>query len=100
MPFEFGDKIGHFIGYFIFGCTIHFSLVMATENVSKKKILLYTFLIGAAYAASDEFHQSFVQGRSSDVFDWLADVIGIALSLPMHNLFNKIKSKLNEKLSR
>ena len=28
------------------------------------------------YAASDEWHQSFVPGRSPDVIDWVADVAG------------------------
>ena len=34
-------------------------------------------LIGLAYAASDEIHQYFVPGRSSDAGDWLADALGV-----------------------
>ncbi|MBI5509243.1 MAG: VanZ family protein [Deltaproteobacteria bacterium] len=30
-----------------------------------------------AYGASDEVHQMFVPGRNPDVFDWLADAVGV-----------------------
>ncbi len=31
------------------------------------------------YGVSDEFHQSFIQGRDADVWDWFADTIGAGL---------------------
>lgn len=31
------------------------------------------------YGISDEYHQSFVAGRDSSLFDWLADTAGAAL---------------------
>lgn len=37
---------------------------------------LICILIIAVYGAIDEFHQSFVPGRSSSVFDWMFDVLG------------------------
>ena len=33
-------------------------------------------LFAALYGLSDEIHQSFVPGRSADVWDWVADVLG------------------------
>ena len=36
-------------------------------------------LISLAYAASDEFHQSFVEGRSGSPADWGIDAAGAAL---------------------
>jgi VanZ family protein len=36
-------------------------------------------LIATAYGAIDEFHQSFVPGRSSTVADGIADAAGAAL---------------------
>lgn len=35
--------------------------------------------LATAYGATDEWHQSFVDGRSSDRADWYADTIGAAL---------------------
>ena len=38
-------------------------------------------VIVAIYAASDEWHQSFVPGRYSDVGDWIADTAGAAVAV-------------------
>lgn len=38
-------------------------------------------IITALYGMFDEFHQHFVPGRSSDPFDWAADVIGASMAL-------------------
>src|SRR5207244_10216743 len=38
--------------------------------------LLLTLVIVSAYGASDEWHQSFVPMRSSDVNDWFVDMLG------------------------
>ena len=35
--------------------------------------------LGSLYGITDEFHQHFVPGRTMDVFDWLADVLGMAV---------------------
>jgi VanZ family protein len=35
----------------------------------------------AAFAAADEWHQTFIPGRSADVRDWAADVTGGAVAL-------------------
>jgi VanZ family protein len=37
--------------------------------------------IASAYGVTDEWHQSFVAGRSADVLDWYSDSIGAALGL-------------------
>ncbi|TAN62501.1 VanZ family protein, partial [bacterium] len=37
------------------------------------------FIIAVIYAASDEFHQSFIPGRNADALDWMADSFGAAL---------------------
>jgi len=42
---------------------------------------LPTFLVGLAYAASDELHQAFVRGRHASPFDVSMDAAGLALGL-------------------
>jgi len=39
------------------------------------------FVLSALYAASDEYHQSFVQGRDASPLDFTADVLGAAFAL-------------------
>jgi len=42
---------------------------------------LLSGLFSALYAISDELHQAFVPGRWAKVSDWLADMVGILLTL-------------------
>jgi hypothetical protein len=38
-------------------------------------------LLATAYAASDEFHQTFVEGRVGAVADWAIDTAGVVMAL-------------------
>ncbi|MDQ6982409.1 MAG: VanZ family protein [Mariprofundus sp.] len=38
-----------------------------------------TVLFCSLFGFSDEWHQSFVDGRQADVYDWLADTLGALL---------------------
>jgi len=39
---------------------------------------LAAFLVSSLYAATDEYHQTFVEGRSGHPLDWLVDSAGAA----------------------
>jgi len=45
------------------------------------QLFTVTLLFCSLYGLSDEWHQSFVAGRESDAFDWLADTIGASIIL-------------------
>ena len=47
----------------------------------KKRLLLYGFLIGTAYAVSDEIHQLLVPTRSGSIQDILLDCGGVLLGV-------------------
>ena len=70
------DKISHFLEY----CLLGWLLIRALrkENPAKNLLILKCLAAGIAilYGASDEFHQSFVFGRSACVSDWIADSAG------------------------
>lgn len=80
-PVDHLDKVAHF-GYF-FGGAILLSAYFFFKNPGApawRGILLTVILVVALVGALDEFHQSFVPGRSgNDLFDWLADVAGGAV---------------------
>jgi VanZ family protein len=42
---------------------------------------LPSFLVGVAYAATDEFHQHFVRGRHASPVDVAIDALGVALGI-------------------
>jgi VanZ family protein len=47
------------------------------ENLGVLAMLAVVFC--SIYGSSDEWHQSFVQGRDASVYDWLADTFGALL---------------------
>jgi len=71
------DKLLHAAEYAVLGGL----LVPALRAVGLRPrvALLAAMVIASAFGASDEFHQSFVPGRSADVADWVADTLGAAV---------------------
>jgi VanZ family protein len=58
-------------------------LVMALRRGSglpARRVWLVALLLAALYGLSDEYHQSFVPGRTATPLDWATDVTGAALS--------------------
>ena len=81
------DKFLHIIAYFVLGCTLAMAVEGNFKGMKRNAKIWMVVIVGALYAIADEIHQSYVPGRSSDIFDIIADFIGIGLSVL---LFNKI----------
>jgi len=76
----FLKKTAHFIEYFI----LNFWLLLAlkkTQRLSRTRLFFTAFFISVIYAASDEFHQTFIPGREGRVRDVLIDTLGISASM-------------------
>jgi len=82
MLFPGQDKLFHAIVYGILGFLLLASRTPSAQGYTSAQ-LRGSVLVASLYGISDEFHQYFVPGRSSDVWDWVADTIGalIAVSL-------------------
>ncbi|KPK76548.1 MAG: hypothetical protein AMJ89_03940 [candidate division Zixibacteria bacterium SM23_73] len=77
LGFQLEDKVYHFIEYSIFSFLLFLAFFTAKRDFFKKHVFLFSSLIGIIYAYSDEFHQRLVPGRSYDLYDFLADCLGI-----------------------
>jgi len=80
-PFELSDKLKHFAAYFILG--LSFCLWFSREKWLTKPVIcgISVVIICAVCGIFDEFHQSFVPGRSgNDLGDLTANIIGSLLS--------------------
>jgi VanZ family protein len=75
------DKTFHLSGYFFFAIVVVRAVAGGLPRRIGVRTALIAFAIAAGYGATDEFHQRFVPGRSADVYDWLADAIGVALAM-------------------
>ena len=81
LPPGVGDKLAHEFGYMGLGMVIARALAGGVPPRLSLRQACIGFLIAALYGASDEFHQSFVQGRSAEILDVRADAIGSAIAL-------------------
>ena len=75
------DEVGHSIGYLIFSLTLVWG---ATSGLSKELAVsaaVLLWVVAAAYGMSDEFHQSYVSGRTPSLADLLADAIGALVGI-------------------
>lgn len=76
-----------------------FMNVLIAFEIHKKRSILICVIISilsvAIYASSDEFHQTFVKGRSGNIkdvcIDTLGGTIGCLILLLVYKIFNKIK---------
>jgi len=79
MGFKLQDKVAHSIEYAILAVL----LVRAFKNMvfvkTRWRMWWLTIIVGAGYAVLDEIHQYFVPGRTADIFDVAADVVGVAI---------------------
>lgn len=76
LPSQLSDKHGHSIGYMGLAVTVGRALAGGISAGTSLRAAAGAWAIASAYGATDEWHQSFVPGRSADVHDWFADAAG------------------------
>ena len=72
-------KIAHVIIYGILSVLIYRALVAG--GMTKKKAIIWAFLLATFYGGTDEIHQHFTQGRESRLRDVAFDGFGAAASI-------------------
>lgn len=86
-------KGGHALGYGLLGLSYFYAL---PKRLSKFYRVLTALLMAVLFALSDEYHQSFVQGRSSSLSDVLIDGFGATLALVLGSTYSS-NSRSNSK---
>jgi len=90
-PFDFGfdlqDKLYHAGAYSIMGLLAWRSFRHLAG--SPIIVVLLSIAFSSLYGLSDEWHQSFVVGRQSDVADWFADTTGSVLAVLLLSKLHK-----------
>jgi hypothetical protein len=81
IPGGISDKSGHGIGYGILGAVLIRALAGGRLSGVTWWRAGLTVVLATLYGVTDEFHQSFVHGRSPDRFDVLADCVGAAVTV-------------------
>lgn len=70
---------GHFSVYFVLAVLAWWTL--GAFDISQPARLRIAFVIAVLYGFSDEWHQSFIEGRNASLMDNLVDSIGAACGL-------------------
>ena len=79
LPSQLSDKQGHSLAYMGLAVTVGRALAGGIAMGASLRAATAAWGIATAYGATDEWHQSFVPGRSADVHDWFADATGALL---------------------
>jgi VanZ family protein len=87
------DKVAHVCVYAVLSGLVVYGLRRSGRSWTIRALIWIPVLYVALYGASDEFHQSFVPGRSCDFFDWLADVTGGLGAATAFSLFFCVRAK-------
>lgn len=75
MLFSGQDKVLHAVVYGLLGLLLLAAQPRQAQGYSWRQVGIST-LIASLYGLSDEIHQYFIPGRSSEVLDWVADTLG------------------------
>ena len=71
-------KSGHAIGYALLGLSYYYAL---PSRLNRFYRVVLSLLMALLFALSDEFHQSFVEGRTSSLRDVAIDMLGAGTAL-------------------
>jgi VanZ family protein len=71
-------KGSHAIGYGLLGLSYYYALPRGLSRIYRWSLAL---IMAILFALSDEYHQSFVEGRNSSLGDVMIDSLGAALAL-------------------
>lgn len=86
-------KLAHFLEYFILGLLLILAL---KSDIPNKEVLYYSaIIICIIYAASDEVHQLFVEGRNGNIKDVIIDSCGSISSITCYYYYSW-KKKIDE----
>jgi VanZ family protein len=86
------DKIFHFLEYSVFAFLLSRAFSNASNIFFKKNSWWLTLAMGILYAIGDESYQKTVLGRSSEFYDFVADSLGVMLSLLAIKSFQKFRA--------
>ena len=71
------SSLGHLVTYGILMYLVVLALHYGS-SLPARYLFVCAFVLVALYGLSDEYHQSFVPGRTATIWDWLVDLVGAA----------------------
>ncbi|MDD3732701.1 MAG: VanZ family protein [candidate division Zixibacteria bacterium] len=79
LKFYAADKLAHFVEYGIFSYLTFRSFVNIKPNMDLTMVWAISLIFLISFGLLDEYYQSFIPGRFSDLGDWLTDSLSAVL---------------------
>jgi VanZ family protein len=98
--YRYPDKVVHMILYTGFGFLLFYTINNSSNPRFSNHAFLLAIIIGIIYGASDEFHQSFVPGRSASTWDIAADILGVATAQTIIFIKDKLSNRYKHSSKR
>ena len=95
LGFKTQDKLAHMVEFGILAFLLRRYFVFNESINLQNKWYANSIIVGCCYAVFDEIHQAFVPGRSADVFDVLADVIGVLIVINFYLWLDRKKNRVS-----
>jgi len=86
------DKLLHTLAYLVLGVLLQRAAHGGFRGLRAGPAIA-AVLVTAAYGLTDELHQIYVPGRIASVTDWLADVVGALLAVPLVGLLGTLLTR-------
>jgi VanZ family protein len=81
LPGGLSDYTGHFIGYTLLAALAMRGFARGRWSGVNGRSGWQAVVMSSLYGVTDEFHQSFVPGRSPTVADWCVDTLGACVGV-------------------
>lgn len=89
-------KSAHMTIFGVLGIFLY--LFFKSLNFSDADAIILTLVICGMYGCTDEWHQKFVKGRTSQFFDVCVDEMGVVISMTVIRILSKYESYKKRKL--
>jgi len=88
------DKLYHLIEYGILSFLSLRAFMNSPRKILSSDAVFFTVLTTVVFGLTDEIHQAFVPGRSSNIADWVFDSLGAVAGVLALKLWLKIYAKI------
>ncbi len=84
-------KVAHFVEYALLALLAARAFSSSSQQFLQRRWFLISLLLVVLYSLSDEYHQSFVQGRGASIYDSFIDMSGGLSALLLYAFWHRRK---------
>lgn len=87
------DKLLHILAFFVLSILVYRAVAHRKDSKLGKTLVTTTVLVTIGFGIFDELHQYLIPGRFPDVFDVIADGVGMGFGLATMRVYQRVAGK-------